>query len=175
MQIRGLIVGAVLVANLIPAVAGAQSAPQGPAPSGKDISVAPYAGTVLDTESDWFLFGGEARVKLEGRPWEVNPRVTFNPFDGGLMTQIDVNLLHGLELVPPTRFRPYVGLGVAFNHIGTDAGFSDNSVGLNLVGGARLIMKPEAKFEPFANLQYTIIHGQGNPFTIVVGATFNLR
>lgn len=159
---------AVFCLLLVPSVSTAQSPATAPA-----VAVAPYVGAVLDTSEDWLLFGGEARVKFDGFAYDVNPRVTFNPYDGGSMMQIDVNVLHNYALAGESRFKPYVGIGGAFNRSTFDD-FSDSAVGLNLVSGARLA-SPESRFEPFVNAQYTIIRGQGNPFTLVVGASFTLR
>lgn len=138
-----------------------------------DIHVAPYIGAVLDTPDDWLLVGGEARLKFAGFQHEVNPRLTFNPYEGGSMMQFDINILHHYALAGESRFKPYVGVGGAFNRYTFDD-FSDSSVGLNLVTGVRLA-STESRFEPFLNTQYTIIRGQGNLFTLVVGATFSVR
>lgn len=153
---------------LLPAAAAAQ------APASSPIHVAPYVGAVLDTPDDWLLFGGEARLALERRPIELNPRITFNPFEGGSMMQIDVNLLRHFDLVGESRLRPFVGIGGAFNRFSFED-VSDNALGLNLVTGVRIKMQPESRFEPFVETQYTIIRDQGNLYTIVVGATFQLK
>ena len=157
-----------LLAVLAPANAFAQS----PATEG-NLSVAPFVGAILDTSEDWLLLGGEARLKLADRPFQVNPRLTFNPYEGGSMMQLDVNLLHNYALAGDSRFRPYVGIGGAFNRYSFDD-FSESAVGLNLVSGARLRMAA-SRFEPFLNAQYTIIRDQGNLFMVVVGATITLR
>lgn len=160
---------ALLFCVLTSSVAAAQAPP-----SDGTVLVAPYIGAVLDTPDDWILVGGEARLRLEGLAAEVNPRVTWNPYEGGSMMQLDVNLLHNYPIAGESRFRPYVGVGGAFNRY-TVNGFSDSSVGLNLVSGARWVMEPESRFEPFLNAQYTMIRGQANLFTVVVGATIQLR
>lgn len=90
------------------------------------------------------------------------------------MMQLDLNILHHYALAGESRFKPYVGVGGAFNRYTFDD-FSDSAVGLNLVTGVRLAGSPESRFEPFLNTQYTIIRDQGNLFTLVVGATFRLR
>jgi hypothetical protein len=150
-----------------PATASAQAPVEG------SLSVAPYIGAVLDTPDDWFVVGGEARFRMEGFNYDINPRFTYNPFEGGSAIQFDVNLLHDYTPAPDSRLRPYVGIGGAISRLAFEE-FSDTSVGLNLVSGARLTM-PNSRFEPFLNAQYTIIKGEGNPFTIVIGATFNVR
>ena len=171
MHIRHSLPLALLLSTLATAAAFAQT----PATS-RTINVAPYVGAVLDTPDDWLLFGGEVRmpISLNGRPFDLNPRLTFNPFEGGSVLQLDVNLLHNYDLATKGRLRPYVGIGGAFSRF-TAGDVSDSNVGLNLISGARLTMKPESRFEPFVNAQYTIIHGEGNPFTIVIGATFQLK
>jgi hypothetical protein len=158
----------VLCYLLVTSVSMAQAPAADPA-----VAVAPYVGAVLDTPDDWLLFGGEARLNFDGFAYDVNPRVTFNPYEGGSMMQIDINILHNYALAGESRFKPYVGIGGAFNRYTFDD-FSDSAVGLNLVSGARLA-SPESRFEPFVNAQYTIIRGQGNLFTLVVGASITLR
>jgi hypothetical protein len=138
------------------------------------ISVAPYFGAVLDTSDDWLVFGGEVRIPVSRRPFEINPRLTHNPFEGGSMLQLDVNLLHNYDLATKGRLKPYVGVGGALNRVKAGE-FSESSLGVNLISGARLAMQPDSRFEPFLNAQYTIIRDQGNPFTLVVGATFQLK
>lgn len=138
------------------------------------IIVGGFLGAQLDTSDDWFFFGGDARLRVQGRSFEINPRLAFQPFEGGNTLQIDVNVLVELELAVPNRFRPYVGLGGAVVRSSFD-GDSDTSVGLNLAGGVRLDMEGRTRLEPFAHVQYTIVRDQLNPFTISVGVSIPLR
>src|SRR5262245_18479177 len=120
---------------LVWALLGVATAAQAQSTTPKVI-VAPYVGAVLDTPDDWFLFGGEARlpIKINERPFEFNPRITFNPFEGGSVTQFDFNLLHHYAVDPASKFKPYVGAGLAISRLSFDD-FSDTSAGLNLLTG----------------------------------------
>lgn len=140
------------------------------------ISAGAFAGGELDTPDDWLLFGGDARVNLGNMKMELNPRVSYHPIEGGSIVQIDVNLLKNFELARPGKLRPFVGIGGAWRRFSIDdVDINDSKVGLNLVSGARLAMKPGSGYEPFFQAQYTVINDELNPFSIVVGVSFHLR
>ncbi len=105
---------------------------------------------------------------------ELSPRFTYEPLADGHAIQIDANLLQNWDLAQPGRVRPFVGIGGALRSE-SFAGVSDTSVGLNLLSGARFAMSSGSGYEPFFVAQYTIIHGQPNDFSLVVGASFRLR
>lgn len=138
-------------------------------------SVGGYIGAELDNDEDWFLLGGQARMRFQGTPFEISPRFTFHPFEGGKVLQVDVNVLRDYELASPGRFRPYVGIGGAFRRTSFDDFESDSSVGLNLISGVRLKMDGATRYEPFLHVQYTIVQDQFNSFTVTIGANFTVR
>ena len=152
------------------------SAPQGTSAQSGSIPIIAegFVGAQLDSPDDWFFLGGDARIRVPGRLIEINPRLAFQPFEGGSSLQIDVNALVELELAVPNKFRPYVGAGGALLRTSFD-GDSDTAVGLNLAGGVRLDMEGRTKIEPFAHVQYTIVRDRLNPFTIAVGVSIPLR
>ena len=137
------------------------------------IMVAGFIGATMDTPEDWFHLGGDVRLPISNRYFEINPRLSFQPFEGGHTFQIDVNVIWELQLANPGRFRPFAGVGGAFinDSFGDE---SDNNVGLNLVAGVRLAMD-QSRIQPFAHIQYTLVRDRMNPFAIAVGAAFPLR
>jgi len=137
-------------------------------------SIGAHFGGELDSDDSWITVGLDARVILGFRDLELNPRFTFRPFNGGSASQIDFNILQNYVLANPGRFRPYVGAGGAVRHTGFDAGGSMTKVGLNLLSGTRLAMGNNA-YEPFVQGQYTVVNDEPNPFTIVVGVSFNVK
>jgi hypothetical protein len=140
-------------------------------------SVGAYVGAEFDNEKDWLLLGLDTRISLGTKHMEINPRYTFHPFDGGSITQFDVNFLHNYVLADQGRFHPFVGIGAGiwhqgFDAIGTVQPEGETKVGLNLVTGTRLAMTPGARYEPFIHAQYSIINDLQNSFTMVVGVSF---
>jgi hypothetical protein len=153
-----------------PASAHAQGADQEPT-----TRLGAFIGGELDNSEDWILLGAEGRIPLQSPPLEVNPRFTYHPFTGGSIIQLDVNFLHNYRLANPGRLRPYVGIGGAFHRLAFDGADSDSKVGLNLLSGARIALRPGSRLEPFFNAQYTIIQDELNSFTFVIGASYSLR
>ena len=137
------------------------------------ISAGAMVGAQLDTPDNWLIFGVDARAQI-AHALELSPRFTYQPVPNGHAIQLDVNLLQNFDLAQPGRFRPFVGIGGALR-LESAAGFSDNSVGLNLISGTRIAMSPGSGYEPFFIAEYTIVHGQPNDFSLVIGASFRLR
>lgn len=138
------------------------------------LSVGGFAGREFDTP-DGLTVGADGRIVLSKADLELNPRLTFRPIDGGSAQQIDVNVLSNYRLNNPGRFRPYSGLGVGIRTIRSDSGGSNSDVGLNLISGVRLAMRPGAAYEPFLQAQYTIVKEPANSFTVVFGASFSFK
>ena len=139
------------------------------------ISAGAFVGLEFDNPSHALLLGGEGRIRFGQANLEVSPRYLYRPFDDGSMQQVDVNFLTNYRLSNPGRFRPYSGLGLGVHRVKFDNGTSNSDVGLNLISGVRLAMRPGAAYEPFLNAQYTILKEPGNSFTLVVGASFSFR
>lgn len=139
------------------------------------LSAGGYVGLEFDVPDHALLVGADARIKFGSANLEVDPRFTFRPFDNGSMQQIDVNFLTNYRLNNPGRFRPYSGLGVGIHSIKLDNAKSINDVGINLISGVRLAMRPGAAYEPFLQAQYTIMDEPSNSFTLVFGASFSFR
>ncbi len=139
------------------------------------ISAGAYVGLEFDVPDHALLLGGDGRIKFGSANIEINPRFTFRPFDDGSMQQFDVNFLTNYRLSNPGRFRPYSGLGIGFHRLVFDTADSQSDVGLNLISGVRLAMRPGAAYEPFLQAQYTIMNEPANSFTVVVGASFSFR
>ena len=135
--------------------------------------VSGFLGATMDSPDDWFFLGGDVRLPISNRPFVINPRLTFHPFDGGHEIQIDVNVIWDIELARPGRFRPYGGIGGAFV---TDSfgGDSESKVGLNLVGGTRIALD-QSRLQPFVQFQYTLIRDHFNVFAIAVGVGWPMR
>jgi hypothetical protein len=160
---------------LMPLVAHAQTAFSDDPRAGL-VSVGAFVGGELDTPDDWLLFGGDGRINLGSMKMELNPRVSYRHIEDGSVVQIDLNLLKNFELARPGKLRPFAGIGGALRRLSIDnANISDSKVGLNLISGARLAMKPGSGYEPFFQAQYTVINDELNPFSIVVGVSFSLR
>jgi hypothetical protein len=139
------------------------------------VSAGGYVGLEFDVPDHALLVGADARIKFGSANLEVNPRFTFRPFDDGSMQQIDVNFLTNYRLNNPGRFRPYSGLGVGIHSIHIDDADTASDVGINLISGVRLAMRPGAAYEPFLQAQYTIMNEPSNSFTLVFGASFSFR
>jgi opacity protein-like surface antigen len=139
------------------------------------VSAGAYVGLEFDDPDHALLLGGDGRIRFGQSNLEINPRFTFRPFNDGSMQQIDVNFLTNYRLANPGRFRPYSGIGIGIHRLSYDAGESSSDVGLNLVTGVRLAMRPGAAYEPFLGAQYTIMKEPGNSFTLVVGTSFSFR
>ncbi len=139
------------------------------------ISAGAYVGLEFDNPENSLLLGGDGRIKFGAANVEINPRYSFRPFDGGSMQQLDVNFVTNYRLNNPGRFRPYSGLGLAIHRILLDNIGSETEVGLNLISGVRLAMRPGAAYEPFLQAQYTILNEPSNSFTLVVGTSFSFR
>ena len=169
---RALVVVAVLGAGR---GAGAQTVGLADDARAGIISAGAFVGLEFDNPDNAMVLGGDGRIKFGASNLEVNPRFTYRPFDGGSMQQIDINFLTNYRLNNPGRFRPYSGLGVAVHRISVDGSGSANDVGLNLVSGVRMAMRPGAAYEPFLQAQYTIMKEPANSFTLVVGTSFSFR
>lgn len=148
-----------------------------PAIAQAQLSVGGYAGAEFDNQSNWILYGAEARLPLEaslGEPYDANLRVTYHPYGGGTSeTQVDLNALYNWKLASPGVLAPYVGLGAAWAHFAANA-FSENKVGLNIISGTKIILDPASRVQPFLNMQYSIIRGYPNSYTLAVGLSFLL-
>ena len=156
---------AVTVILAVPAVAHAQ------------LSIGGYVGAEFDNQSNWILYGAEARLPLEaslGQPYDANLRYTYHSYGSGAsVSQIDLNALYNWKLAAPGMFAPYVGLGAAMVRFSTPS-FSENKAGLNLISGTKIILDPDSRIDPFVNMQYTIVREYPNSYTLTVGLSFKL-
>jgi hypothetical protein len=139
------------------------------------ISAGAFVGLEFDNADHAMLVGGDGRIRFGQANLEVSPRYLYRPFADGSMQQVDINFLTNYRLSNPGRFRPYSGLGLGVHRVKFDSGPSSSDVGLNLISGVRLAMRPGAAYEPFLNAQYTILKEPSNSFTLVVGASFSFR
>ena len=143
------------------------------APAGL-ISVGAFAGREFDHPDHSLLLGGDGRLHFGEANFEINPRFSFRPFDDGSTQQLDLNILTNHRLSNPGRFRPYSGVGIGVQRVKI-ASAADSAVGLNLISGVRLAMRPGAAYEPFLQAQYTILKKPSNSFTLVIGSSFSFR
>ena len=134
-------------------------------------SVGALGGVQLDASDNWLLLGADARLGIS-HGFEVEPRFTYQPLDGGHVAQFDANLLKNIELAHPGRLRPFFGVGGTLRQIGLDGGNGDTKLGINLVSGTRIALSASSGYEPFVAGQYTIVRNQLNSFSVVVGASF---
>jgi len=162
------LVGILALFAMFPAAAFAQS--------GVEFhSVGVHFGGQLDTTDGSAVMGLDTRVVLGYKDLEFNPRFTFRPINDGSSSQVDLNILQNYVLANPGLFLPFVGAGAAIHHTSYDAADGNTKVGLNLLSGTRIVMSNGARYEPFVQGQYTILSDAPNPFTIVVGVSFNLK
>ena len=141
-------------------------------------SAGAFVGLEFDNPDHALLLGGDARIRFGQTNLEINPRFSFRPFDDGSVQQLDINALTNYRLANPGRFRPFSGLGLGIHHLSYKApskATSTSNMGLNLVSGVRLAMRPGAAYEPFLQAQYTIMKKPGNSFTLVFGASFSFK
>ena len=138
------------------------------------ISAGALVGAKMDTPDNWLIFGADARVQVV-HGLEFEPRFTYQPLGGGHTIQLDANILKNLSLARPGRFRPFFGIGGTLQKVSRDSGNGDSALGLNLIGGTRIALSGSSGYEPFIIGQYSLLHDQFNPFSIVVGASFRLR
>jgi hypothetical protein len=139
------------------------------------VSAGAFVGLEFDVPDHALLVGGDGRIRFGQVNLEISPRYGFRPFDNGSVQQFDVNFLTNYRLANPGRFRPYSGVGIGIHRVKIDDVGDDSEVGLNLVTGVRLAMRPGAAYEPFLGAQYTIMNEPGNSFTLVVGTSFSFR
>ena len=138
------------------------------------ISAGAMVGAELDEPDDWLIFGADARVQI-AHALEIEPRFTYHPFEGGHIIQLDANVLKNIDLARPGRFRPFFGIGGTLRSDSPDQGDGETKVGLNLISGTRIALSSSSGYEPFIIGQYSIVHGELNAFSLVVGASFRLR
>ncbi len=138
------IIGAVVLALLVPASAFANAAVT---------SIGPRVGLSIDP--DQFVFGGHLTVG------EIAPEVTFDPSVefgvGDDITVIAVNLDGKYHIrLDNTPWRPFFGFGLGINFIEFDAGpFRDSSeteVGANIIIGAGVPTRSGNRF--FAEMRF---------------------
>lgn len=139
------------------------------------ISAGAFVGLEFDVPDHALVIGGDGRIRFGQANLEISPRYAFRPFDKGSMQQFDVNFLTNYRLANPGRFRPYSGLGLAIHQLRFEGDDTESDVGLNLISGVRIAMRPGAAYEPFVSAQYTIMKEPGNSFTLVVGTSFSFR
>jgi hypothetical protein len=139
------------------------------------IGVGAYIGREFDAPDHSLLLGADVRLRLSRASVEIDPRFTFRPIEDGSVKQIDINFLHNFQLANPGRFRPFFGAGLGINTVSVDDVDSNTDLGVNLISGARFAMRPGAAYEPFVQMQYTIMNDRLNAFTVVAGATFSFR
>jgi len=139
------------------------------------ISAGAFVGIEFENVDHALLLGGDGRIGFGTVNLELNPRYTFRPDDDGSMQQLDVNLITHHKLLKPGRVRPFSGVGLGINRRLFDLADSETNVGLNLVSGARIVMRSGAAYEPFFHAQYTIFNEAVNSFTLVVGTSFSFR
>ena len=141
------------------------------------VSVGGYLGGEFDNQSNWLLFGADARVPLAmatAVPLNGQARLTYHSYGGGFSsTQIDANLLLPLQLAHPGQFKPYVGAGVVYIHESGD-GFSDSKVGLNLITGTDVDLSPGSPVFGIIQTQYSIVREFPNSYTLVLGLGVHL-
>lgn len=141
-----------------------------PAKAQSDVLVGPRIGVPLGDMSDLnatFFVGADLRITTESLPVIVNPTFDFFLFDSPEGVDqtgfaIDLNALYDFG-IDNEVFTPYAGGGLGitrysasfqdsnFGGFGFDGGTTE--VGLNLVGGARLMLDPVA---PFLQLNATV-------------------
>lgn len=140
-------------------------------------SAGAFVGQEFDNPDHALLLGGDARIRFGQTNLEINPRFSFRPYDDGSMQQFDINALTNFRLANPGRFRPFSGLGLGIHRLNYKAPSkaTTSDLGLNLVSGVRLAMRPGAAYEPFLQAQYTIMKKPGNSFTLVFGASFSFK
>ena len=138
------------------------------------ISAGAFIGIEFENIDHALLLGGDGRIGLGTANLEINPRYTYRPFDDGSMQQLDVNFITHFKLLKPGRVRPFSGIGLGVNRYLFEQLDSETNVGLNLVSGARIVMRSGA-YEPFFHAQYTIFNEAVNSFTLVVGTSFSFR
>lgn len=136
-------------------------------------SVGAMGGVQLDTSDNWLLFGADLRLGVSNG-FEIEPRFTYQPLDGGHVMQFDANLLKNLELAHPGRLRPFFGVGGTLRKLGIDGGGGDTKLGINLVSGTRIALSSGSGYEPFIVGQYSVVRNQLNSFSLVIGASFAL-
>jgi hypothetical protein len=163
---------AALMLAAVPMAASAQTAIADDDRSGL-LGVGAMGGMVMDSPGNWLLFGADARWGL-GSGIELQPRITYQPLDQAHVIQLDANVIADIALANPGKVRPFFGGGGALRMLSVDKGTGDTSVGLNVVTGIRFPLSSSAGYEPFVIGQYTIIHGQANVYSAVVGATFRI-
>ncbi len=139
------------------------------------VSAGGYVGLEFDNPDHALLLGVDGRIRFGSTNLEINPRFTYRPFNDGSMQQIDVNFLTNYRLNNPGRFRPYSGLGLGVHRFSVTNGSTASDVGINLISGVRLAMRPGAAYEPFLQAQYTIMKEPSNSFTLVFGTSFSFR
>ena len=162
-----------MVALAVPALAHAQSALADDDRAGF-ISAGALVGMQMDTPDNWLLFGADARVQV-AHALEFEPRFTYQPQNGSHTIQMDANVLKNFDLARPGRFRPFMGVGGTLRKFSGDEGSGDTGLGINLIAGTRVALSSSRGYEPFIAGQYSIVRDQGNPFSLVVGASFRLR
>jgi len=137
------------------------------------LSAGALAGAELDTSNNWLLFGADARIAV-AHGLEIEPRFTYQPLPNAHIMQIDANVLKNLDLASPGHVRPFFGVGGTLRSLSVSQGAGDTKVGLNIVSGARFPLSSGAGYEPFLMTQYSIVRGQANSYSVVVGASFHL-
>jgi hypothetical protein len=164
---------AVIIAAGAPLAGSAQTALADDDKAGL-ISAGALVGAELDTSDNWLIFGADARVQV-AHALELEPRLTYQPLDGGHVIQLDANVLKNFDLARPGRFRPFFGVGGTLRSYSPDQGNGETKVGLNLISGTRVTLSASSGYEPFIVGQYSIVRDQPNSFSLVVGASFRLR
>jgi hypothetical protein len=139
------------------------------------IAAGAFIGLEFENVDNALLLGADGRIGLGKANLEINPRYTYRPFDDGSMQQLDVNFITHFKLLKPGRVRPFSGFGLGINRHLFEQFDSETNVGLNLVSGARILVRSGGTYEPFVQAQYTIFNEALNSFTLVVGTSFSFR
>ena len=142
-------------------------------PADFPIVVSGFIGVVFDTEEDWFFLGGDVRLPIQNRTFEINPRLSYQPIEGGHTTQIDVNVIWQLVLANQGRFRPFAGIGGGVIS-DTFAEETETKVGFNLIAGTRFALA-QSRIQPYVHVQYTMVRDRLNPFAVAFGVGIPLN
>ena len=135
------------------------------------LAIAPFVGKEFDEESDWLLFGGEARIALSPTAWSLNPRLTYHPLTGGSILQLDANAVYDFKPASGP-FTPYLGGGLGWVHFSSSEGGNSSKVAANFVAGLRWRPAGDGKMEPYVHSEYTFAKQFTNSYQMAVGLLF---
>ena len=125
--------------------------------------------------SEFLVIGADARGAVGSNGLELNPRISYFLRSRTTRFQADVNVIKPLILADKSPVMPFVGVGLALEHVSYDGANSrsESNVGFNYIVGGTLSVT--GSLQPYAQFAYSVLKDAPNTAVVSVGVHYTLK